>query len=89
MITRLLIYAGAIWLGYRGLKSWVRKSLSESSISGRKQEQIHDIMIQDPFCKVYFPKGEGVHVNVGGEDLYFCSAECRDKFFASRSNQKE
>ncbi|RLC13066.1 MAG: hypothetical protein DRI57_16995 [Deltaproteobacteria bacterium] len=41
-------------------------------------------MIKDPVCEVYFPKRDGVHLSVDGQDVYFCSEECRDKFMESR-----
>jgi len=87
LILRYLILAGVAYFGYRGVKSWVVKNFAGNEILRQKREEITDVMVQDPCCKVYFPKQQGVHVNVGGEDLCFCSAECRDKFFASRSNQ--
>jgi YHS domain-containing protein len=46
-------------------------------------------MIKDPFCEAYFPKRTGVHLNFGGKDLYFCSRQCKDKYFAERSGKKE
>jgi YHS domain-containing protein len=51
----------------------------ESAGSGK---ELDDIMFQDPYCEVYFPKQSGYHVKNEGEDLYFCSKECRDKFMA-------
>lgn len=79
-MIRLLIYLGLIYFCYRSLKTWVQKN----ALSGKKPSgQIDDIMVKDPFCEVYFPKREAVHLNINGEDLYFCSTECRDKFIAS------
>ena len=49
-----------------------------------KPEAIDDIMVKDPFCGVYFPKRSGVILRKDGEVLYFCSAECRNAFEASR-----
>jgi YHS domain-containing protein len=63
--------------------------VQKNALSGKKPPgQIDDIMVKDPFCDVYFPKREGIHLNINGEDLYFCSTECRDKFIASRSGTK-
>jgi YHS domain-containing protein len=58
---------------------------SGRSVSGKATGEIDDIMIKDPYCEVYFPKRTGVHLKHAGEDLYFCSADCRDKFLAERS----
>jgi len=42
--------------------------------------EMDDVMIKDPFCEIYFPKKDSVHLRIDGKDLYFCSTECRDKF---------
>jgi YHS domain-containing protein len=44
-------------------------------------------MIKDPFCEIYFPKKDGVHLRIDGKDLYFCSEECRDKFLEKYSKK--
>ncbi|RLC21286.1 MAG: hypothetical protein DRI57_02765 [Deltaproteobacteria bacterium] len=83
---RFLIFIGLTYLGYRALKSWVVKYISSiNAIHGQGRTEIDDIMIQDPFCEVYFPKREGTHLSIEGNDLYFCSPECRDKFIAQGS----
>jgi YHS domain-containing protein len=57
------------------------------SDSGRASAEIDDVMVKDPYCEVYFPKRKGIQLKVKGEDLYFCSPECRDKFIESKSDQ--
>ncbi|MBW1728928.1 MAG: hypothetical protein JRI63_11780 [Deltaproteobacteria bacterium] len=49
--------------------------------------EIDDVMIKDPFCEIYFPKKDGVHLRINGKDLYFCSKECRDKFLEKYSKK--
>ena len=78
---RLLILMGVIYLGYRALKSWmIGGGRVSGTLSGSNSGQIDDIMVKDPFCDTYFPKRNGVRLKHKGEDLFFCSAECRDKF---------
>lgn len=81
---RLLIFLGLIYLGYRMLKSLKIQSVSPKTTVGEKGNDAGDLMVKDPFCQVYFPKKDAVHLNVNGEDLYFCSEACRDGFIASR-----
>ena len=76
---RLLILIGSAYILYRGLKSWaIRFIASHQNLNG--QNEIEDIMVQDPVCKVYFPKRDACPLNVNGETIYFCSMECRDKY---------
>ena len=83
---RLLILLAIIYLCYRALKSWMLQGkTSPKTVFGKKAAEIDDIMVKDPFCEVYFPKRDGVHLKADGKDLYFCSTECRDKYRASQS----
>ena len=78
---RLLILLGLLYLGYRFLKSWMLKEPpAQKPIFEKKTAEIDDVMVKDPYCGVYFAKKDGVHLSVNGENLYFCSEECKDKF---------
>ncbi len=87
---RLLILLGIIYLVYRALKSYFKSSglfqntSSQKPVSGSDKiaGEIDDVMIKDPYCEVYFPKRNGVHLKVDGKDLYFCSKKCKDKYLA-------
>ncbi|MDM8523310.1 hypothetical protein QUF80_08060 [Desulfococcaceae bacterium HSG8] len=82
-MLRLLIFFGTIYLSYKLFRSWVRKNMLAGKVfSDQVVNKVDDIMVKDPFCEIYFPKREGVHLSVDGKDLHFCSAECRDKFIA-------
>lgn len=86
---RLIILLGLIYLCYRALRSWMTQSgLSHNSASGKPAHQIDDEMIKDPVCDMYFPKKDGVHLRSDGEEYYFCSTACRDKFVNMHSEQQ-
>lgn len=83
---RLLILLGLLYLCYRLLKSWVLKErLSQKATFEKKTGQIDDVMVKDPYCEIYFAKRDGVHLNIKGEDVYFCSTECKDKFLEKQT----
>jgi len=85
---RLLIIIGVAYLAYRALKSWMLQNVStEKTVTGETTGEIDDVMIKDPFCQAYFPKRNGVHLKADGEDLYFCSKECRDRFIEMRNEK--
>jgi YHS domain-containing protein len=82
---RLLILLGLVYLGYRALKSWVfKEKLSQPAEFGKKTGEIDDVMVKDPYCDIYFAKRDGVHLNMNGRDLYFCSKECKEKYLENR-----
>ena len=86
---RLLILLILLYLAYRSLKSWMFKNISsENTIDKNKMGAIDDVMLKDPYCKIYFPRKSGIHCNIDGKDLCFCSKECRDKFIASKKKKK-
>ena len=86
---KLLILAGLIYLVYRAAKSWMGVgSRSSTEVTGRVAGEIDDVMVKDPFCEVYFPKRNGVKLRLEGQELYFCSPECRDKFIEKHGNRE-
>jgi len=80
-----LILLGIIaYLGYRAVKSWLSPGPTpKETVTGEKVGQIDDVMVKDPYCDVYFPKRDGVRLRSRGEDLFFCSTDCRDKYVES------
>ena len=85
---RLLILLGIVYLCYRFLKSWILKEpSSHQPVSGKKADEIDNVMVKDPYCGVYFARKDGVDLKIDGQDLYFCSQECRDKFVGKHSEK--
>lgn len=52
---------------------------SENSLS-----PAHDVLVQDPVCQIYIPKGQAVVLQGRDTDVYFCSERCRDAFRAQQ-----
>lgn len=82
---KLILLIVAVYLGYRVLRAWIYGSVSRHRFpSDAAHGQIDDVMVKDPVCEVFFPKKEGVRAQVDGEEIYFCSARCKEKFFENR-----
>ena len=83
---RLLIFLALIYFAFRMLKSSLRRTGNIKHKARKKAGyggvagEIDDVMVQDPFCKVYFPKRDAYRLRYGGTELYFCSEECKNKF---------
>jgi YHS domain-containing protein len=43
-----------------------------------------DIMVLDPQCNTYIPKGEALEAKIGDEVFYFCSRECKREYVQRR-----
>lgn len=83
---RLLILLLLLYLGYRFLKSWIFKDTpSQKKTFGTETGEIDNVMVKDPYCGIFFAKNDGVHLKAGGQDLYFCSQECKDKFLEKQA----
>ena len=57
-----------------------RASSPQSPVSGIQ-------MARDPVCGTFVVPGRAIEITVGSERLYFCSAECRDKFRAGAAGR--
>ena len=87
-MIKLLLWAGIVYLLYRALKNSIRSGSGPvgSDSFPRTPEQVDDLMIQDPYCEVYFPRKDGHHLRFKGQDLYFCSPACRDNYLKEHSD---
>ena len=81
---KLLIILAVGYFCYRAMKNWMMSgSPPPDEVSSTSAGEIDDVMIQDPVCGVYFPKGSSVGLQYKGEELFFCSQECKAKFIHS------
>lgn len=88
-MIRLLIL-GLLGYGlYRALKSLViDQRVRTQTRGGEKHGEVDDVLIQDPICKAYFARRTGVLLHFQGQDHYFCSKACRDRFIGNEPKQE-
>ena len=79
MWLKFIIFAGLGYMVYKALAG-PGPAKSRPEVDRSQTRQIDDVMVQDPVCKVYFPRREGVKARVNGEIVYFCSEECMKKY---------
>ena len=79
---KLLILLALGYFCYRAIKNWMMTGPPSPAgkVSSASVGEIDDVMIQDPVCGVYFPKRNSVELHYRGEELFFCSQECKAKF---------
>ncbi len=81
---KLLAFLVVGYFCYRVMKNWLMTGSSPpDEVSSTTAGEIDDVMIQDPVCGVYFPKGDSIGLQYKGEELFFCSQECKAKFIHS------
>jgi len=37
-------------------------------------------LVQDPYCQTYIPTSAAIKARMGGENLFFCSEECMNRY---------
>ncbi len=79
---RLIILCFLIYVGYRVLK-WIMvpSPTHAKPESPDDLAPVDDVMVKDPVCDTYIAKRSGIKEVIKGEPHYFCSTQCRDKYF--------
>lgn len=83
---KLLFFALFVYIVYRTLKGAFSPGKRQMPPEAGHAGEIDDVMVQDPYCKVYFPRRQGVSARVDGESLLFCSERCRDLYRKAKEN---
>ena len=78
---RLLIFAILAYLLYRIIRGVLGSS---KEIGKGRSGGVIDEMVQDPQCKTYIPRRESLRKVIQGQEYFFCSNECADKFELER-----
>jgi len=85
---KLLILVLIGYLAYRSFKSWILNSAQQRTMQDNPAAEIDDDMVKDPYCGVYFAKRDGVLLRHQGQDIYFCSETCKEKYSNSNPNDR-
>ena len=75
---RLLLIFGLLFVLYLLLRHAIRE-FRRSKGQGL-MESGKDVMVQDPVCRTYVPKGSAVSAQIGGQTYFFCSQDCAHTF---------
>lgn len=76
-MSKLIIFAIIFYVIYRAItKKRVIIRPEPSNSTGRAVDE----MIQDPLCKTYFPREQGVALDHQDKVLLFCSHNCLEKY---------
>lgn len=79
---RLFYYifmAYMIFSVYRFIVGWSRKRPAV-----KDRARLSGVMVKDEICQIYFPRENAFRETVDGREYFFCSKECRKKFFDKR-----
>lgn len=88
-MIRILAFALAVYLGYRGLKAIgviPSRRADPGDFGAQDNASVDADLVKDPQCGVYFLKQSGVQAKVGNRTIYFCSRKCLENYMSGRSS---
>jgi len=89
---RILVLAVLLYVLYRlltGGKKRGRPSQTGNRRESQRQADLpsHDVLVQDPVCHIYIPKGQAVVLQGEDKSIYFCSEKCREVFVRQKGER--
>ena len=84
-MKQLLFVALIIALGYLISALLFPKRRVPRQTGGRTPTPVTQDLVRDPVCHLYLPRAEAIRRKVRGQEHFFCSPGCLDKFLALRS----
>jgi YHS domain-containing protein len=81
-ILRIIFYALLAYVIY-----WIIRffsSLNKGLKSPPSPQKLSGKMVKDEICDTYLPKEDAKKEIIQGEEYYFCSDACRQKFLESK-----
>jgi len=56
--------------------------------AGTATGPIQDVLVEDPVCHTYIPKGQAVRLHHNKQILYFCSNKCCETFLKNKGAEE-
>ena len=84
-MRQLLFLALIVALGYLISTLLFPKRRPPRGTGARTPTMVTQEMVRDPVCHLYLPRAEALRRKIRGQEHFFCSPGCLDKFLALRS----
>lgn len=82
---RILILGILVYILFR-LFLGKKKLFKQGNKNSGSELAVHDVLVEDPVCHTYIPKGQAVVCNYRHNAFYFCSEKCRRTFLADKGD---
>jgi YHS domain-containing protein len=85
---RIVIIGILIYIIYR-LLIGPRKSVApgKQNLKGGHGTAVDDVLVKDPVCNTYVPKGQALVLLHNRQTYHFCSDACRKTFLAEKEKE--
>ncbi|MCX7974570.1 MAG: hypothetical protein N3B16_08725 [Candidatus Aminicenantes bacterium] len=85
-MLRLLLLAALVYLAVQIFRFF--NNIKRYSQPSSPPPRLKGLMVKDEICGLYLPLEEALHEKIDGQTYYFCSKECRRRFFEERKNRR-
>lgn len=87
--SRLIIIGILLYILYRLLVGSDKRKFQRRKQTGTSSGgAVQDILVEDPVCHTYIPKGQAVRLHNNKKNYYFCSNECCEKFIEKKGAEE-
>ncbi|MEJ2691001.1 MAG: TRASH domain protein [Deltaproteobacteria bacterium] len=77
---RLAILIFLLYLLYRLVTGGRQRPDKRTKLRQKSNQPTHDVLVEDPVCHTYIPKGQAVTWRKNSVTYHFCSQTCKDKY---------
>jgi YHS domain-containing protein len=90
-MIKLLLFVLVCFVFYALLTSLLRPTqgrgrFSRGGADAANRSVSGEAMVKDPQCGTYLPVGDAIRKTVRGQECYFCSNECFEKYKATHKH---
>ena len=85
---RILLLIFLFYLLYRLLTGDKQTGRKAAGKKRAKQPLSHDVLVEDPVCHTYIPRGQATTLHEKGMTHYFCSETCKSKYVEKQRSEE-
>jgi YHS domain-containing protein len=85
---RLVIIGVLLYILYRFLVGPRKKRMQGKKNRPVSSGAVKDVLVEDPVCHTYIPKGQAVQLHHDKKMYYFCSDKCHEMFLKQKGDEE-
>ena len=86
---RLIIISCLLYILYRLLSGLRKKGVyGKNQGAAASGKAVQDVLVEDPVCHTFVPKGQAVQLHHDKKMYYFCSEKCCENFLKQKGAEE-
>jgi len=86
--VRLIIIICLLYILYRLLLGPRKTRVHGKKQAAAGEGAVQDVLVEDPVCHTFIPKGQAVHLHHDKKMYYFCSNRCCEMFLKQKGAEE-